>query len=74
VASNIRIAIEKGIEACGTHLDPGRLAVHIQHVGSSPHTMLSALADNIKHFAPLRLSRPKLCMHIVGIVISKLNY
>ena len=50
--------------ACGTHLDPGRLAVHTQHVGSSPHTMLSALADIMKHFAPLRLSSPKLCMHV----------
>jgi hypothetical protein len=44
------------------YLDPGRrLAVHIQQVGSSPQTMFSALADSMKHFAPLRLSNPKLC-------------
>jgi hypothetical protein len=43
------------------YLDPGRLAAHIQQAGSSPQTMFSALAESMKHFAPLRLSNPKLC-------------
>ena len=46
-----------------THLDPGGLAVQVQHEGSSPHAMLSALADSMKHLAPLCLSSPKLCFH-----------
>jgi hypothetical protein len=44
------------------HLDPGGLAAHVQREGS--FFLLSALADNMKHLAPLRLSSPKLCFRM----------